>query len=275
LNIFSGIWPSIQASDKAELLKTLTEMAEDNVELDFTEVFMISMRDSDEWVRESAVRGLWECEDRSLIRPLARMLSTDVSYGARAAAAMALKRFAERAKYGKLINRDVSKVREALMGAIVRTGENSEVIRRSLESVGFFEGDDVDDAIASAYSDSDPLLRQSALYAMGGSNHIGWISTLTEAIHDSDAAVRYEAAGALGRLGEESSESHLIPLLKDDDVQVQIAAATALGSVGGQLGKSALLACLDTGEASLEQAVRSALAELEFEDDPLGIRFER
>ena len=110
---------------------------------------------------------------------------------------------------------------------------------------------------------------------MGGSNHIGWISTLTEAIHDSDAAVRYEAAGALGRLGEESSESHLIPLLKDDDVQVQIAAATALGSVGGQLGKSALLACLDTGEASLEQAVRSALAELEFEDDPLGIRFER
>jgi len=57
-------------------------------------------------------------------------------------------------------------------------------------------------------------------------------------------------------------------------LQVQVAAATALGSLGGQLAKRALRICLELGDESLERAAQEALTVAEFEDDPLGVKFE-
>lgn len=109
---------------------------------------------------------------------------------------------------------------------------------------------------------------------MGNASHLVWIQVLINALGEDDAAIRYEAASALGRLGESSAVAHLVPLLKDDDAQVQLAVAAALGAIGGDLAKRALRVCLELGDEPLEQAARTALTDAEFEDDPLGVKFE-
>lgn len=274
LEDFSAAWPDVPVARKTKLLGILTELADDNVELDFSQVFRAAIGDPDGKVRESAVKGLWETEDRALIRPLTRMLARDPEPSVRAATAVTLRRFAERAQAGRLIEKDAARVRAALMSAIGRSDEETEVTRRAIEAASHFESADVDAAIGAAHLSRDPLLRQSALFAMGNSVHLEWMETLIEALGSDDAAVRFEAAGSLGRLGEQSVVAHLVPLLTDDDPQVQVVTATALGAVGGRLAKRALQRCLELGDEPLEQAARAALADVAFEDDPLGVQFE-
>jgi HEAT repeat protein len=274
LELFRDAWVEVSSGRKVKLLGILTDLAEDNVELNFTSVFTIGMSDPDPTVRQLAVKGLWESEDRTLIRPLVGLLSRDPSPEVRAAAAMSLRPFAERAQLGQLIDRDAKRVREALMAAITRAGDDQEVTRRAVEAVGYFSGDDVDQVITAAQLSGDPLLRQSALFAMGNAVHLVWVQPLINALDEDDAAIRYEAAGALGRLGENSAVAHLVPLLKDEDTQVKVAVATALGAIGGDLAKRALRVCLELGDEPLEQAARTALTGVEFEDDPLGVKFE-
>lgn len=271
---FSASWSDLTKARKGELLGILTELADDNVEMDFTPVFTVGMSDPDPAVRELAIKGLWECQDRALVRPLIKLLSHDPSAPVRAAAAISLRQFAERAQGGKLIPRDTARVRAALMATVLRAGDDPEVTRRAIEAVGYFEGDDVDQVITAAHVAGDSLLRQSALFAMGNTGHPVWKKPLIAALQDEDAGIRYEAAGALGRLGEQSVAAHLVPLLKDDDPQVRVTAAMALGSLGGSLAKRALRVCLELGDEALEQAARAALTLAEFKDDPLGVKFE-
>ena len=269
----SAGWAAVPDARKLELLGILADLAEDNVDLNFTDVFRMCIGDTDAAVRESAVRGLWESEDRTLIRPLARLLSRDPSPEVRAAGAMALRRFAEKAQEGKLIDRDEQRIRRALMNAIARHGEQTQVIRRSIEAASYFEGGDVDEVIEVAVGDDNPLMRQSAIFAMGNSVHLEWLPRLIDALGADEPAIRYEAAGAVGRLGGSSSVPHLVPLLRDEDTLVQQAAATALGHLGGQVARQELVRCLETDDEALEQAARSALAVVDFEEDPLGVRF--
>lgn len=269
----SAAWAAVPVPRKLDLLGILADLAEDNVELDFSDVFRMCINDGDAAVRESAVRGLWESEDRTLIRPLIRLLARDPAPEVRAAGALALRRFAENAQEGKLIDRDGQRVRRALMNAIARHGEQTQVTRRAIEAASYFEGSDIDEVIEIALGDDNPLMRQSAIFAMGNSVHLEWLPRLIDALRADEPAIRYEAAGAMGRLGGISLVPHLVPLLKDEDTLVQQAAATALGQLGGQLARQELVKCLETDDEVLEQAARAALAVVDFEEDPLGVRF--
>ena len=54
------IWPSLQVAKRLEVICSLVELAEQRVELDFTPVFKIALRDDNELVREKAISGLWD-----------------------------------------------------------------------------------------------------------------------------------------------------------------------------------------------------------------------
>lgn len=272
LDIISSNWPAVPAAVKLQLIETLEELAEDDVTLDFSELLRLCMTDEDADVRARAVDGLWECEDRTLVRPLIRLLSSDPAPRVRAAAAMALGHFAERAKYGKLIARDTQLIKGALADALDREGEETQVTRRALESLSHLESGDMNERIEAALDGDDPLLRQSAVYAAGNGSHLRWLPRLIDALGTGEPAIRYEAAGAIGRLGDDSAVPCLVPLLGDDDTLVRQAAATALGQLGGQAARDALARCLDTSDEALDLAAGAALAALEFENDPLGVR---
>jgi HEAT repeat protein len=273
LAAFRTVWSSISKTRKEDLLGTLVELSEENLELDFSAIFRSCLKDAHDDVRVKAVRGLWECEDRVAIRPLVEVLKDDPSEEVRAAAATALAKFAEMAQEGKLLSRDGERIREALLAIIHGENEGLEVRRRAIEAVASFNSQEIDQIIQDAFDSGEAVLRQSAIYAMGRSSDSQWLPTvLQEATHTSPA-IRYEAASACGQLGDESIVPQLIQLIKDDDLQVQISAVQALGNIGGSLAKRALQQCAKLGDEALEEAAQAALHDIEFDQDPLGSAF--
>jgi HEAT repeat protein len=271
---FKDSWASVPHGRKQDILGKLVELSDENPELDFSGVYMASLDDGSEDVREKAARGLWECEDRTVIRPLISLLSQDMSAKVRAAAAMSLGKFSAMAQNGKLLSRDGDRIRESLMRVIGQQQEELEVRRRAVEALAHFDFPETDEIIREAYYDGDMRLRQSALYAMGQSSKTQWLPIVLADTNDERAVVRYEAANACGQLGDESTVSHLIKLIQDEDAQVQLAALMALGNIGGPLAKRALHQCLKMGDETLEEAALEALKSMEFEEDPLNLRFE-
>ena len=274
LSDFKSVWLSLPQSRKCEILGRLEELSEDNLDLEFIAVFRSCLADEHDEVRERAARGLWECDDRIIIRPMITLLLKDASPNVRAIAAASLGRFAEMAQEGKILDRDGDRVRDALLSVIHDEEEDGDVRRRAIESVASFNSPEVESIVREAYFAGDPMLKRTSLYAMGRSSDDRWIPLIVEEMMDQDPAVRYEAAIAYGKLDDESTVPQVITLLNDEDFQVQMAAIQALGNIGGSLAKRALLQCLQMEDESMEQAAKAALQIIEFDEDPLGYRFE-
>ena len=273
MNVISG-WTGIRADRRRELLDRMTELAGDNIELDFTAIFRASLRDRDAAVRASAARGLWDSDDRIVIRPLVELLSKDPSADVRAAAATTLGKFAEMAVDGKLIRRDSQRISDALMSVIENPDEENETRRRAIEAIAPVRSERVYETIRQSYNNEDIEMKQSAIYAMGRSSDSRWLSTVLRETGHQDASIRYEAAIACGYLGGDETVPHLINLLNDQDGQVQLAAVRSLGNIGGDLAKRALTQAMRRGDYAMEEAAEQALASIEFEEDPLGFRFD-
>ena len=267
-------WPRIPLERRREMLERMIELAADNLELDFASVFKACLNDTDDQVRAWAARGLWDCDDRTLIRPLIALLTVDPSAEVRAAAAISLGKFAVMAQERKILPRDAEKIHDALLAVVNKTEEDLEVERRSIEAIASFSSPQVEEIIRKAYHDGDARLKQSAIYAMGRSSDERWLPIVIQETRHQDASIRYEAANACGYLGSDITVPHVIALLEDEDSQVQLAAVKALGSIGGGLAKRALTQCLKMDDEAMEEAATAALSSAEFDDDPLGFTFE-
>ena len=269
-----GVWSTIPTERRREIVDRMTELVEDNLDLDFASVFRACLRDKDDQVRAKAARGLEDSDDRTIIRPLIDLLLKDDSLEVRASAAVSLGKFAVMAQDGKVLKRDGERIRVALMEVIDRDDESLETRRRAIESVASFNSPQVEQIIKEAYDDGNPELKQSAIYAMGQSSDSAWMPIVIQETQSSDPAIRYEAATACGNLGEEDTVPHVIALLNDDDSLVQLASVRALGAIGGSLSKRALQQCLLMGDDAIEEAAKNALEEIEFDDDPMGFSAE-
>ena len=71
------VWPKLSTERRRETVRKLIELADDNVEFDFSSIFKSCLTDGDDAIREMAAKGLWEAEDRALIRPLVKLLEND------------------------------------------------------------------------------------------------------------------------------------------------------------------------------------------------------
>ena len=271
---FMTAWASLSRARKHDILSRVVQLGEDNPELDFSTVFRACLRDRDDGVRERAARGLWECDDRTIIRPLLVLLTEDRSANVRAVAATSLGRFADMAQERKIPSRDATRIKEALLSAIRNEDEDLEVRRRAIEAVASYTSPEIEEILREAYQSVDSRLKQSAIYGMGRSSDIQWLPIVLRETHNEDPAIRYEAANACGQLGDESSVPHMVRLIKDEELQVQLSAIHALGALGGSLAKRALLQCVKLGDEALEEAAQAAFNSIEFDEDPLGFRFQ-
>ena len=270
LGIFARAWFRLSLERRRAIIALMVELSEDSPELDFCAIFKMCLKEQDEWVLEKAIEGLWEYEDRSAIPGFIQILGSDKSPTVRAAAAIALGKFALLAQEGNLLAKDAGCVRDNLMAVLQDPEENPEVRRRSLEAVAPFNTPDINDYVCWAYRSDDLKLKSSSIYAMGRTGETQWLPLLIKELENREPTLRYETANACGELGEEDVVPHLICLLQDDDYQVQIAGLNALGKIGGSLAKSALLRCIKEGDAALEDAARSALESVEFLEDPMA-----
>ena len=74
---FVAIWNQVTSERRAQVIGRLVDLAEENAQLDFAEVFKIALTDDDYLVQEKAIAGMWEGEDRAVIPLLLDILQSD------------------------------------------------------------------------------------------------------------------------------------------------------------------------------------------------------
>lgn len=270
---FWAVWQTIEQGRRREIARALAELAEDNIEFDFRDVFSLLLRDSDGAIRTAAVDGLWEDERLSTLRQLQPMLASDPDDGVRAAAALALGRFAYRASCDELSQRVAADVRKSLFATASNLDVPDEVRRRAIEGLGYFGGEDVTATIAQAYATGRQALKESALVAMGHSLDPRWLPIFEAELQSTEPALRYEAARASGELGGEASSllPRLLELAEASDSQVAQAAIWALGQIGGPGAKRTLQRLVESDDTAVQQAAEEALAELQLDAGSFGV----
>ena len=270
---FWTAWQPIDDKRRREIATALATLAEDNVDFDFRDVFSAILEDTEPEVRVVAVDGLWEDERLSTLRQLLPMLASDPDDDVRAAVALALGRFAYRASIDKLSARVSKDVREALLKSASNLDLPDDVRRRSIEGLGYYEGDDVRMIIGQAYTSGRQPLKESALVAMGHSLDPRWLPVLAAELQSSEPALRYEAARASGELGTEAASllPQLLPLAEGNDPEVAQAAIWALGQIGGEAARRALRRLSQSDDPAIQQAADEALAELQVDEGSFGL----
>lgn len=272
LRSLEQIWTTIKLNRRRQIMNRLIELAENNFELNFDNIFRSCLKDEDAEVRSKAIEGLWENEAPSLIDPLIELLNEDSSEEVQAAAATALGKFAMLAELKKLRSCHTAKVSKALIAVFNNRSKPAEVRRRALEASAPLNQPQVKEAIIEAYQSRDAKLSTSAIYAMGKNCNPSWLPILLKELGNASAEMRYEAAGACGELGEEEATPHLIKLIDDPDIDVQLTAIQALGKIGSSEAKRSLGQCLENPSDAIRQAAKQALDQLETEENPLPFR---
>ena len=271
----ANMWRGIVPGRKVVLLAKLREISEDNLEADFNDLLQFCLRDDDPDVKEQAIEGLWECEDRALVTTLVELLIGDPSHAVRAKAAAALGKFATLAQTGKMLSKDGDRVKNSLVAVVQDQEEDWDVRRRAIEAVAPFNTDDVHSMIREAYFSDRTEMRYSAVYAMGKSCDVEWLPIIFSELTSDDPAMRYEASNACGELGEEPAVPYLIALFGDDDQQAQASAIAAVGAIGGELAKKALLRCLKSADDLAVEAAQAALDHVDAIEGPLSFGSDR
>ncbi len=270
LQLFKELWPTIERKRRQQVVSRLVELAEENFDLDFDNVFKDCLDDPDAEVRSRAIEGLWENEEPSLINTLLNLLEYDSSEKVQAAAAAALGRFVMLAEHQKMHSSYTAKIYKALLATIGDSSQALEVRRRALEAIAPIGSPEVEKVISEAYHNGQPKIRVSSIYAMGKNCNPAWLPILLKELANADAEIRYEAAGACGDIGEEDAVHYLTNLVEDPDVEVQLATIQALGKIGGTEAKNCLEQCLDDDSEVIQQAAEQALRELNEGEEPLS-----
>ena len=268
---FLDVWRGLSIRRRRDLIDRLADLAEDNVDFDFDNLFLAGLLDPDVQVRADSVRALWEYEDDDLAAMLLRLLD-DPEALVRGEAALGLGRFLLRAELEGRDDARTREIEERLRAIINDEQEIPEVRGRAIEAIGARSHDWVTDVIDDAYASGDRRLRISAVHAMGRNADPQWLPTLLEEMESEDGELRFEAATAAGSIGDEEAIPSLARLAEDDDAEVQEAAIAALGQIGGPSARSALQGLVeDQRDERVLNAVNEALAEAEFTEDPLGV----
>jgi len=269
---FLAVWRTLSVQRRRDIIDLLADMAEDNVELDFDNVFLIGLLDDDVQVRAQSIKALWESDDRDLPGVLIRLLR-DPEALVRAEAALGLGRFLLRAELEGKRGLDVPAIEQALRSILLDESELTDVRGRALEALGIRSEDWVRDEIERAYTGGDRRMMISAVHAMGRNADTAWLATIIAEMESDDAEMRFEAATAAGALGDETAIPALAGLAADDDAEVQEAAIAAIGEIGGPAARSALHAIAeDETDERVLGAVTDALSDADFVEDPLGFK---
>jgi hypothetical protein len=268
---FRQIWPTIEPVLRRRIVGHLVELAEDNIEFNFDAIHRVCLADPDPDVRATAVEGLWENEDPTLIRPLLHLLQSDPSDRVRAAVASSLGRFTLLGEHGRIRPHHVPALQKVLLGVLTDPTNIDGVRRRALEALAPLSAPEVRQAISNAHQGDNQRLKVGALYAMGRNCDPAWTPVLVKELGSADDEIRFEAATALGELGDAVAVPHLIDLGKDPDSEVRMAAIQALGKIGGTTAREFLLNCAGSRDAAFSEAARHALDELRSDVDPLSL----
>ncbi len=260
-------WADLPTERRQSILQDLNEIGEANFEVTFEAVFRLGLDDEDPEVRATAIRALWESEDPTLIAPLIDFLNTDVDVHVRAAAASALGRFVYLGEIEELPEQQARRVEDALL-AVIGGAEALEVQRRAIEAVAYAVRPEITPLIKAAYASTEPLLRISAVFAMGRTAEAQWAPQVLAELKSDEPEMRFEAARAAGELELGQAAGELAHLTGDPDTQVKEAAIWSLGQIGGDFARDTLKRLLKrTTDEDDHDFIEEAIENLAFSDE--------
>ncbi len=259
---FKRAWVKTGEQRRRQIISHLAQLQSDDLCLNFTEVFLSCLEGSDEDIRRQAVMALEE-EDSSIITPLIHLLREDGSEVVRAAAAIALGRFALLAATRKLSLASSEEIYSNLLTVIENETETEEVKRRCLEAIVPMDSPRVKELIEKAYHSDNVKVRACALYAMGRNCNPIWLPTIIKEKGSDEPEIRYEVAEACGELGMEEATTTLVELAGDADIHVREASVRALQQIGGPSAEQALHQLMNSPHQDVCERVKEALDKLQ------------
>jgi HEAT repeat protein len=271
VRLFRAAWADIQVERRRAVVRALVKLAEEDVEADFAALLRACLKDPDAELRAAAIAGLLEDESGALADELIRLLATDPSPDVRAAAAMGLNPFAVRASAGEMRGHRPAAIHDALLSAFRRQGEDDAVRGASLASVGYWEEEQVREAIAATYADEDPRFRAWAVHAMGANLAPMWRPHILAELASPHRELRAAAAFAAGSFEMKEALPALAGIAAGKDADLAYMAVNALGTIGGPAAKKALAPLMEAGDVRVRVAAREAMLAVEFMDNPLGV----
>ena len=271
VSTLTSAWPDIAMMRRLSIVRELSELASDSVELNFDAVFKVALSDEEPYVRAAAIRGLDEYEDVDLIPIFVNLLLIDQDTEVRREAAIALGRYALAAELEKLSHADARAIRNALIESAEDQEEDERVRSRAIEALGAMSGEDIENLIESIYEEDSLWLKIGAVDAMGRTCNAMWLPIILRESEHRAPEMRHAAAFAAGEIGEREAVPYLRRMaLEDPDREVQLAAIRSIGAIGGPTARVALQGVLYEGDDALRDAIEAAKAEIDFDDDPLG-----
>jgi HEAT repeat protein len=267
LKLLLGAWPRISLTRKQELLDGLAALLEEETIVSFDDFARALLTDPEAPVRAGAMRLLVECEDVRLIPFYKKILASDSSPDARAAAAQALGLFVDLGELDEISESAHHSAEDALLAA--SHDDDADVRRSALESLGYSSRAEVPDLIEAAIEREDPDWQASALIAMGRSSDDRWSEPVIRMMLSVDRNVRLEAVKAAGELMLPAARIPLLGMLEEeDDSTIFSAVIWSLSQVGGDDVQTYLENLLDKTEDDDEILfIEDALANLAFNED--------
>ncbi|HLI52112.1 MAG TPA: HEAT repeat domain-containing protein [Thermomicrobiaceae bacterium] len=265
----ASAWSRLSTTQRRGLVRSMTDQAEANVELNFTRALQVAALDPDPEVRALAVGGLWEDESWATAEILLGLFGSEREEAVREAIVIALGRYAYLSAMDELDDERSALVRRVLLEAS-RPEEALSVQRRAIESVAYLADDpEVTRLISDAYAAPERELRVSALFAMSRNLDRCWLSTALQELGSDDPEFRFEAAKACGEFGDERAVAPLLDLVDDEDREVQLAAIGAIGQIGGKTATNVLRRLRQSEDEVLRDAADDALVHASYATDPL------
>jgi HEAT repeat protein len=265
-------WPKLPTNIRLRVVSSLATIAEDNIDYDFRRVFLNALEDEEAEVRCKAIEGLIEDHSTLLMGRLLTILRNDPDESVREAAAIALGRFTYNAQCNKLgIPTEGSRLRDTLLASARDSSEDEEVVRRVVESLGYYHEDkEVQELIALQYKKRDEF-SESAVLAMGRTMDPEWTPIIMHELNSERPEMRYEAAHSAGEMVLKEAVPRLVDLIDDEDTEVRLMSIWALGQIGGAPASRALAENLQSKDPAIREAAQEAQQEIAFAADPLNV----
>jgi HEAT repeat protein len=214
------------------LMQMLVDVSDSNYQLDYDEIGLMTLRDSDAEVRRAAIELLAENESSFVMSRLMRVAQQDKAPSVRADAARTLGNFILLGELGNISEAKAQEAQQCVLSILSNENELIEVRRRALEAIANCSHDTVIPSITAAYQGGDEQMRMSAVIAMGHTADERWEAIVLKELTSRNAEMRQNAARAAGELQIQDAVSHLAQMLDEGERDAQEVAIEALGEIG-------------------------------------------
>jgi hypothetical protein len=259
LGALAQVWERLEPEYRVRVIQELVDTSETNFELDYRAFGFFALDDDDAAVRAAAVELLWTDESLEGMRKLLDMAFEDDSASVRAQAVGALGKYILLGEFNDLPETQTAACVDACFTIFHDEGEDVEVRRRALESLGNASRDGVNEAIMEAYNGHERSFKIGALFAMGKTYDDEWSAIVQHELNSPDAEIRYEAARAAGEIGIEDAVPKLSRMVHEPDRDIQEVSIWALGEIGGKEATRVLQHLLDDPAYAIDEGLIEAL----------------